>query len=198
MAKKSNNTKNTSINETAWMRALHDLPPASCMHTTRGVAIAAKAQWQQREPVEEKLLDYAHQWHAAGWKPREWWALATTLTLCRSLEPNSVHSGRRIVQKHEQHPREFSLDIKPEQWQGWQALAAENGALRATLALLMDAGMSLDTALMWAKKPVRISDLTYLQGVKFTSMVDGTPIVTPDPPHWQIIAIDPFKSPDEH
>ena len=197
MPQKTRKPNDKPFNEAAWMRVMRDLPPAQCVKTTRGVAIAAKAQWQQREPVEELLRDYAMQWHQAGWKPKECWQLAITLTLCRALEPNSVHSGRRIVKKHEQHPRELSLEITPEHWKGWRELAVGHGALRATLTMLMDAGMREESAIHWAKKPVRISELTYLEGVKLFSTADGSPINTPGPPQWQIILIDPFKSSSE-
>ena len=184
------------FNKAAWMRVVNDLPPASCMQTARAVKIAAQAQWQQREPIEEKLLDYARQWHKAGWQPQDWWALATSLTLARAIEPASVKHGRRIEHQHEQHPREFSLDIAPDQWSEWPELAAQHGALRATLALLMHPAISHTSALFWAKKPVRISEMTYLPGVTFVSTVDGAPMRTPGPEHWQIIPIDPFENLD--
>lgn len=180
------------FNKAAWMRAVHDLPPASCMQTARAVKIATQSQWQQREPLEEKLLDYAREWHEAGWQPHEWWALASSLTLARAIEPASVQHGRRIEHQHDQHPREFSFDILPNHWGEWPELAAQHGALRATLALLMHPGISQASAVFWAKKPVRISEFTYLPGVTFVSLDDGAPMRTPGPEHWQIIPIDPF------
>lgn len=153
--------------EAEWMLALRDLPPASCMRTTRGVKIAAQAQWQQREIDEALLAEYAKRWHAARWNPNDWWRLAASLTMTTILEPRWCEDAERITASTVQHPREFALDIRPEDWAEWPSLAVEHGSLRATLILLSRADLPRESAIFWATKPVRVSELTHLPGVTF-------------------------------
>lgn len=54
-----------------WMHTLRDLPPASCMRTTQGVAIAVRGTWQQREPDDAALAAFAEVWHRAGFTPQQ-------------------------------------------------------------------------------------------------------------------------------
>lgn len=99
-------------------------------------------------------------------------------------EPRLLERGQRIAAAlpvtETAHPREYSFRLSPEHWLDWPALAAEHGALRATIALLCEAdqwGVTLrrsdarqqrEAAIRQALKPVRISEITHLTGVTFT------------------------------
>jgi hypothetical protein len=178
--------------EAAWMLTLRDLPPASCMRTTHGVKIAAQAQWQQRERDEEALVIYAKRWHEVGWSPFKWWQLAASLTMTRALEPRWFKREQRIDAPRVQYPREFALDIHPSDWAEWPALAAEHGSLRATLILLSRVDLPRDSAIFWATKPVRISELTHLPGVKFHWLDASEHTWKTSEQKAQIISTDPL------
>lgn len=153
--------------QAAWVLTLSDLTPASCMKTTRGIAIAAQAQWKHRELRIETLIPFAKRWHEANWLPNQWWQLATSLTLTRAIEPERFRDSLRVREELFQYPREFAFDIEPADWREWPELAQTHGSLRATLILLSREDLPRSSAIYWASKPVRISELSHLPGVKF-------------------------------
>ena len=57
---------------------------------------------------------------------------------------------------------------------------------------LPPAASCMHISLGWTKKPLRISEFTYLPGVKLVSTKDGSPLRVSGPEHWHIIEVNPF------
>lgn len=132
---------------TEWMHVIRDLPPASIMQTGERRKPAVHAAWLARAIDTEAATAYATRWHEAGWQPSEWWQLAAATTIWEAREASAETPWLREVN---------GLD-DPEPWDQWRELAAEIGALRATIAMRDDRDLPLKNRVFWATHETKVT-----------------------------------------